>query len=292
MKTKLIINPTAGRGRARKAIPRIKEIFRNRKIDFHTSVTDYYNQATHLAKEASLNGFELIIAAGGDGTVNEVVNGMLESKSCLGVIPLGIGNDFARALNMPFELEKACDIICKDFELKTIDAGKINERYFINGIGIGFDAWVARESRWIRRFSFPGCVYFFAVISTLFKYKTSSLRINFDDTVLEKKILLVAIGNGKSSGAGFLLTPEAEIDDGLIDVCVVDDISRLKILMHLPRAIKGTLETLPYVKTFKTKKLSIQSRDSLLAHVDGELLESCDYQIQVLPKKLKVIIPK
>lgn len=291
MKIKLILNPAAGRGKAKRTIPAIKQIFRDLKVDFEMDITQRPGEATYLSREALRRNFRLIVAAGGDGTINEIVNGIVGSDAILGVIPLGLGNDFAKAIDIPPGLKDACRVI-HNGTTREIDVGKVNNRYFINGLGIGFDAWVAWESHKIRCFFFPKLLYLYTVIRLLFRYKSASIRIDLTDTVLDKKALLIAIGNGKSSGGGFLLTPEAELDDGLIDVCIIDDISRLKLLRQLPKALKGTHKSLPYVTSLKTKRLTVDSSSLLLAHVDGEILEDNHYQIEILPRSLKVITPR
>ena len=290
MKIKLILNPAAGRKKAKRLIPVIKQIFRDKQVDLDLDITQRPGQAFYLSQEAARNNFDIIAAAGGDGTVNEVANGMIDSSSALGVIPLGLGNDFAKAINLPPKLEEACFALCNGVT-KEIDVGRVNNRYFVNAMGIGFDAWVACESQRIRRFFLPNYIYLYAVIRMLFRYKAASVKINLADIVLDKKVLLIAIGNGKSSGGGFLLTPDAELTDGLIDVCIIDDVARLKLLMHLPKTFKGTHKRLPYVTTLKTEKLAVHSSSLLLAHVDGEILEDSQYQIEILPRRLRVIIP-
>ncbi len=291
MKIKLILNPAAGREKAKRVIPVIKQIFRDRRINLDMDVTQRLGEATCLSREASRKNYQIIVAAGGDGTVNEVVNGMTESSSMLGVIPLGLGNDFAKVINIPSKLEEACLAIYNGVA-REIDIGKVNNRYFVNCLGIGFDAWVAYESQRIRGFFLPSFIYLYAVIRMLFKYKAASIRINLADTMLDKKVLLIAIGNGRSSGGGFLLTPDAELDDGLIDACIIDDVARLKLLIHLPEALKGTHKRLPYVTIIKTNRLTVHSSNPVLAHVDGEILEDSHYQIEILPKRLRVIVPK
>lgn len=291
MKIKVILNVAAGRGKAKKAIPTIKDIFKARNLTLDMDVTQGPGEATHLSRQACKKDFDIIVAAGGDGIVNEVVNGMVGSNSALGVIPIGLGNDFAKGMNIPSKLELAC-LTIHEGALKQIDVGKVNDRYFVNGLGIGFDAYVAKESQKIKWFFNPNWIYLYTVLRTLFRYKAPMVKINFDDVTLDKRVLLVAIGNGRSSGGGFLLTPEAEFDDGLMDVCIIEMTERLKLLKSLPKAIRGTHIKLPYVRTLKTKKITIDSSSLLLAHVEGEILQSQRYQIEILPKMLRVMVPR
>jgi len=290
MKIKLIINPEAGRKKTEKVIPAIKEILRDKKLDFDIDVTRRPGEAIHLSQNAAKNNFPIIVAIGGDGTVNEVVNGMIDSESALGVIPLGFGNDFAKGMGIPFKLQEACFAL-SDGVIKHIDIGKINNRYFVSGLGIGFDAWVAWESRKIRQFFPSRWVYLYTAIKGLFRCKPTLVNINLIDRRWDKKVLLVAVGNGRSCGGGFLLTPEAQFDDGLMDVCIVEGVSKLRLFIHFPKALKGTHIRLPYVTTLKTERLTIDSSSLLLAHADGEILEDRFYQIEILPRKLRVIIP-
>ena len=291
MKLKLIVNPAAGRKKAKKAIPAIRQILTEKNINFDIDITSQPGEATYLSQKASKNNFRVIVAVGGDGTIHEVVNGMIEAGCTLGVIPLGLGNDFAKGIGIPFGLQEAC-LAISEGTTRIIDIGKINNRYFVNGLGIGFDALVALESQRIKKFSLTRWIYLCAALKALLTYHAPSVKINLADIILDKKILLVAVGNGKSSGGGFLLTPEAEFDDGLIDVCIIDEVAKTKLLMHLPKAYRGTHVKLPYVSTFKTNRLAINSSSLLLAHTDGEILKDYFYQIEILPKRLKVITPK
>lgn len=290
MKIKLIINPVAGRKSAKRSIPIIKKIFSELSTDFNMEITRYPTQAIDLSKEASKANFDIIVAAGGDGTVNEVVNGMIESRSVLGVIPLGLGNDFAKLIGMPTNLKEACLAIYNG-EVKNIDLGRVNNRYFVNCLGIGFDACVASESRRIGCFIPRKCIYLCSVIKMLFKYKSIPVNIMCADVKLDKEIILIAVGNGKTSGGGFLLTPEAKIDDGLIDVCIIDRVGKLNLFRNLPKVLKGTHRGLPHVSMLKTKKLIVDSSVSLLAHTDGEIIENNHYQIEVLSKRLRIVTP-
>ncbi len=291
MKTKIILNSLAGRGRAKRVIAVIRDIFEDRKIALEMDITQSQGEATSLATEAVKNGFKLIVAAGGDGTINEVVNGIVGTRAIFGVIPIGLGNDFAKGIGVAPKLEDACRVLYEG-AVCEIDVGRINSRYFINGVGIGFDAYVARESQNIRKFLNPDWIYLYTVLSSLFKYKSPKLKISFNNTTLDKKALLIAVGNGKAAGGGFLLTPSAEFDDGLMDVCIIDDQNRLKLLRDLPKAIKGEHVNLPYVKTFKTKEIVVSSTSLLLAHADGEILESGEYKLKILPRALRIMLPK
>ncbi|MEW6095017.1 MAG: diacylglycerol kinase family protein [bacterium] len=292
LKTKLILNPFAGKKRLDKEIETIRKILTSEKLDFELAFTQKPKDGIYLAQKAVEEGFNLIVAVGGDGTINEVVNGIIDFEEViLGIIPIGLGNDFAWMIGLgPKDIEKACKTLSNG-TVKKIDVGVVNNRYFVNGVGIGFDAQVAKE-----RLKYKGMLsglglYLYAVMKTLFKYKSIQANIKLDDKEININLLLIAIGVGKRCGGGFLLTPEAELDDGLFDVCVIQQIGKLKALCSLPKTLKGIHTTMPEVNMYRAKQIIVNLPVPLTGHVDGEIIEGNTYQIGLLPKKLKVMYP-
>ncbi len=301
MKFHFILNPVAGRGKAYRAIKYIRNLLRNKKINHEFSITNSPGDATRIASE-SKDIFDTIIAIGGDGTVNEVMNGLVNSDAKLGVIPLGSGNDFARSLNLSKDIDKAINVIL-DGKISYCDIGKVitklknenneekfSERFFINGIGIGFDATVALESQKIKLLrGLP--LYFAAVIKALLKYKTPNFTIKLDEFITKSKCFLISIGNGKSSGGGFKLTPEADINDSKFDVCYVDDIGLFKIFKMLPSSIKGTHKRYREVHFSKAENIQIFSNNNFVVHADGEIIgkKVNSVEIEIISSNLKVI---
>ncbi len=301
MKFHFILNPVAGRGKAYRAIKYIRNLLRNKKINHEFSITNSPGDAIRIASE-SRDIFDTIIAIGGDGTVNEVMNGLVNSDAKLGVIPLGSGNDFARSLNLSKNIDKAINVIL-DGKISYCDIGKVitklknenneekfSERFFINGIGIGFDATVALESQKIKLLrGLP--LYFAAVIKALLKYKTPNFTIKLDEFITKSKCFLISIGNGKSSGGGFKLTPEADINDSKFDVCYVDDIGLFKIFKMLPSSIKGTHKRYREVHFSKAENIQIFSNNNFVVHADGEIIgkKVNSVEIEIIPSNLKVI---
>ncbi len=290
LKTKLILNPYAGKKRLDKEIDIIKKTLSDQKLDFELAFTQKPKDGIYLAKKAAEEGFNLIVSAGGDGTINEVVNGIIGFEEViLGVIPIGLGNDFAWMLGLcPKDIEMACKTLCHG-TVKKIDVGMVNDRYFVNGLGIGFDAQVARERLKYKGILRGVSLYLYAVIKTLFKYKFTPTNITLDGKTININSLLIAIGGGKRCGGGFLLTPEAILDDGLFDVCIIQQIGKLKALCNLPKTLKGTHTTMHEVNMYRAKQISVQLPVLLIAHVDGEIIEGSTYQIELLHRKLKVI---
>ncbi|RCK77284.1 MAG: Transcription regulator [contains diacylglycerol kinase catalytic domain] [Ignavibacteriae bacterium] len=300
MKYHFILNPVAGRGKAYRAIKYIRNLLREKDLNHEFSITNAPGDATKLAYE-SKNFFDTIVAIGGDGTVNEVMNGLVNSNTKLGVIPLGSGNDFARSLKVSNKIDKAIDIILNE-KIIYCDVGKvktknintqdkpISERFFINGIGIGFDATVALESQKIKLIrGIP--LYMVAVMKALLKYRTPKFYLKLDNFITKSKYFLIAIGNGQSSGGGFKLTPEAKLNDSKFDVCYVEDIGLLKIFKMLPSSIKGTHKRFKEVHYTKAENIEVTSQNNFVVHVDGEIIgtQVNSIEISLIPKKLKVI---
>jgi diacylglycerol kinase (ATP) len=298
LKTHIVLNPYAGRWKGAKLYQKILQYARAIKYLERFQLTTAPGEAIQIAKETKA---ELIVAAGGDGTVNEVVNGILQSGSekLLGVIPIGSGNDFAKMLNLkPFKIEMAIESLKRKTTI-TSDVGLIEllrndgtsgSRFFINGVGIGFDAMTADESRKIKHLrGIP--LYTLALLKTLAKYKTPEMNIRIDDKNISGRIFLVAIGNGKSAGGGFLLTPDARINDEVFDVCLVNDLSIFRVLQVLPTVLKGKHTKYPEVTMMKAREIEIKSDSDLVLHADGEIIGTNLrwIKISIIPKAVEVI---
>jgi len=289
-----IVNSTAGRGKAGNKISNLITSLNEHKLDFEIELTKAPKHAIQLVQDAIKKGFNNIIAVGGDGTLNEVVNGvMLSGKSeevNVGIIPEGGGNDFAANFNLSSNINKAVDTLQK-FNLRKIDVGKIENRYFVNALGIGFDARAAQISNKIKHLNgLPR--YLLAVIKALVSLKPFEAEVKLDDYTYNSPFLLIAIGNGKYTGGGFLLTPEAIVDDGFLDICFIKTISRGRILSLLPSAIKGQHLKEPEVDLKQSKTIEVITKTPLPFYTDGELPELINplhFKIELLPKKLNLI---
>ncbi|MFC1887678.1 diacylglycerol/lipid kinase family protein, partial [Candidatus Cloacimonadota bacterium] len=222
-----IVNSMAGRGKTGRMLSDLITSLNHHGFDYDVEVTKAPLHAIELVCEYVKKGFRKIVAVGGDGTVNEVVNGIMKSKKVdeikFGVIPEGGGNDFARNLNLDDNIERNLKILKRGYT-KGVDVGKVEDNYFINAFGLGFDAEVAANSRAIRLLNgLPR--YILAIMKTLLKLKERKITIEINGETFERSILLMSIGNGVSAGGGFLLTPNALIDDGVYDVCIIRSLS-------------------------------------------------------------------
>jgi len=288
----VILNPNAGKGTGRRLFARIEKLLKAQGLVFEVLETTGPGHATELARAAIEHGASAVVTAGGDGTVREVVNGIARSNVVLGIIPVGSGNDFVKSINLPRELEPACRLISNG-AVRAFDLGRVGTTYFANAVGIGFDALVVIEAnriRWLR--GLP--LYVGSVFKAMLRYDCPQTVIELDGTRLEQSILLAACANGQYYGGGFHVAPEAKPDDGLLDVCVIDHVSRWKILQKLIYVIRGTHARLPEVRFYRARRVLLTSPDILYVQADGDLLPEADphrVEVELLPRALKIIVP-
>ncbi len=292
MRATLIVNPEAGRGLGRELGPAVGRYLH--ELGLPTRILNSTGQGDVEAKvRAALQEKpQVVVIAGGDGTVHEAVNGWLKAGggAPLGVIPVGTGNDFAKMLDLTDDWREACWRIVRG-DTRLVDAGRCNDYYFANGLGIGFDAQVALEAndiRWIR----GNAVYGIALAKILLlQHSRPRVKVRHDGEEFETDITLLTVNNGRVEGGAFVMAPDAEIDDGLFDVVVAKGMGRMGILQLLPQVLKGQHMSHPKVMKFRTARLTIESDEPLPVHADGELHYTgpTKLDIELLPKKLEVI---
>ncbi len=294
-KALIVFNPQAGRGRGYKRAEEVRQALQAAGIEYESVVSEARGQAIELARRAALAGWKLIVAAGGDGTVNEVVNGLMLAEaegaaSRLGVLPIGSGNDFAASLGIPLNLREAAKRLARA-QVRRIDLGCINGRYFDNNAGLGFEAMINVEAHritWLR----GQPQYLLAVFRAMASYPLPVVDITKDDGHrLAKQILMISVGNSRRNGGGFLVNPDAVPDDGLLDLCIVDAISRPQILRLLPKAMTGSHRGEPAVELTRSTHLIVESADPLPVHADGEILWNDAHRVEITvePGRLEVI---
>jgi len=285
-----IVNPAAGGGKRMEAITEIESFFQEKSLNFEMVLTKAPKQATELAKKAANNGYKNIVAVGGDGTVNEVVNGLVGTDATLGIIPIGSGNDFSRAIGLARNINKDLKILLAK-KTKEIDLGFVNNRYFVDGLGVGFDAEASMKVRKFLKYVNGFLAYLASVLRTLVTYQFPQVKITLDNgQIIKTGILMMAVMNGPRYGAGFYIAPSAKIDDGLFTICLIEKCSRFYALRQIPKVLKGTHVKLPIVKIITSKDVKIESKSFLPAHVDGEILQPQQkFEAKIVPKCLKVI---
>lgn len=301
---KIILNPQSGKGATGRRVAEIEQALHEVGLNYHLSLTERPWHAVELAQAAVADGYDVIVAVGGDGTVNETVNGLLSCQdqngknAVLGVLPVGRGNDFCFANRIPLDFKTACQTLAAG-RVRTIDAGRITckqeaiRRYFGNGVGIGFDAVVSRLANQARLSGFLG--YFIAALQTMYiYYQAPEMQIELSNEVIRQRSLMVSIMNGRRAGGGFLMAPHGNPGDGVFDLCIAKNISKAGILRLIPRFMQGTQETHPAIQVKKDTCVTVRALDGRLpVHVDGEVLytDVQEIRVEILPGCLQVIAP-
>lgn len=298
----IILNPIAGKGTALKSLPRINELLSQYKLNFEITQTEYPGHAVTIARKAAEDGYDFVIAAGGDGTANEVLNGLMLNKAAdgflpvMGIIPVGRGNDFAYGANIPADVEEACALLASQ-PRKWIDIGHVSGGdqpegiYFGNGVGVGFDAvvgFIAAKMKLTGMLS-----YLVAALKTIFVYfKPPTVEVKFADKSLVVPALMVSVMNGRRMGGGFMMAPSASTTDGLLNLCIVREVPQFSMFGLIGKFMKGTHEADAAVTTDKTDRLTITAQKGTLpVHADGNTVsEECkEITIQLLPRSLEII---
>ncbi len=288
MHLKLIINPVAGGITVRKSRD-IIDFFKRNTASASVDYTTKPHEATNLAQMAVKQNFDAIVAVGGDGTVNEVVNGIAGAQVALGIIPGGSANDFSKELNIPANLTEACQTIIES-NTKRIDMGKVNDRYFINVAGVGLDAQVSEAAN-ESTFKVKGwLLYVFALSKVLIASQPKEFNLALDGKSRRIKAWQISVGNGGQFGGGMKIAPIADTSDGLFDVCVIKDVSKWSVFYYLPLVILGKHLSLSNVALYRAKEVEIISL-GCLGHADGEVIKGDIFKFELLPQALDVIVP-
>jgi len=285
----LIVNPEAGSRSTMKALPDIERLLRARGADYEFHFTKERGHATELVREIGAD-FDVIVSVGGDGTINEIINGMPDIDKPMGILPIGTGNDFARSCSMqPGELEKAVDVLLAH-DVKEIDVGEANGRRFVNVMGLGFEGR-ANDIGKMLSFLKGTPKYLIAIGGTYLTYRKMPLKINFNDVEIDEKVFLMSIGNGWNVGGGLQLTPKAKLDDGVFDICYIQHISRFRILQVFPKLYDGTIDQVEDYESYQTREIHIKSERPIPAHVDGESFDpvQTEFKVRLIPQAVKII---
>lgn len=292
-KAKIIVNPAANHEETAKIVGNVEQFFKN-KLDFDLALTSKPKEAISISGD--LKGYDLVIAVGGDGTSHEVVNGLALSdnrETAIGFLPTGSGNDFARMLGISSDFPKACEQILNG-KTKLVDIGKVNDTYYNNSLGIGFDARVAATAAEMKKVSSRTglLLYLSALFHILFNdYYCHDISFKYDDgDWVDKKVVMMAANIGITYGGGFHITPHAINDDGLLDVCYVDELPVLEVMLRVPFVIPGKHEWMKPFHSFRVRKLTVRSEKELPVQADGETFSAKVLEIEVVPKALKVVI--
>ena len=288
MQLLIIVNPISGRSSKKSVIREISSHIDMRKYEVTIRFTSYSGHATELATVAVREGVDVVVAVGGDGTVNEVAKALAGSQAVLGIIPCGSGNGLARHLHIPMNVRKAIDII-NSCDVETIDTLTVNGMPCFCTAGVGYDAHVSEEYS-----KAPGrglVTYVKKAVGEWFSYEPQEYIIKSDDRVIQRRALTITCANANQWGNGFHVAPKASLKDGLIDVTIIHPIKLINAI-PMPLQILGySFDRNPDVECFKTSKLLIKRRNNNAIHIDGEpIITEKDLRIEMRHASLKVII--
>lgn len=299
-----IVNLQARNGRCQRVWRTIEDQLEELSVPYQVYFTEYQGHAveltTSIIHEANANSI-IIVVVGGDGTLHEVVNGAVHrSNISIGFIPGGSGNDFSRGFQIPKNPKDALALILEGRFQTVVDTGKIcmgeEQSYFINNMGVGFDATICKEVNQsklkakLNRLSLGSLVYAIVLIKLLFTYKCSDMRVNIDG--LEKSfenVWFVTIANQIYFGGGMKISPEASVTDGLLDLTIVQNLSRWKLLFVFITVFWGGHTQFREVKTFTGKSISIYGDEQVLIHADGEVIGKAPVKVDVCEHSLRVL---
>ena len=300
-RAKVIVNPVAGANSTYRKWPRISRLLRHVGLSFDYEYTEGVGHAIELARSAVGNGYRYLVAVGGDGTINEVANGILHSSDAsnmaLGVISTGTGSDFARSVGIPRHYINACSSLTSARKL-LIDIGVVEyrskgqslQRFFVNAAGIGFDAAAVETTEHIPKYLGGTIPYVAGLLRTLLGYRNKSVVLHIGDRVEAACILSVVVANGSYLGGGMHVAPEASLNDNLLDVVVIGDIGKFDLLKSLPMVYKGTHGAHRKVNIEKAANISVETPERVLVHADGELLGEGPASFWLMPAALSVVV--
>ncbi|MDP1747652.1 MAG: YegS/Rv2252/BmrU family lipid kinase [Bacteroidota bacterium] len=290
MKKKIcfIVNPISGVGR-HKVVEKLIDQHLNRTLfDYEIVYTKAAKHATELAKQAVATDFNIVVAVGGDGSVNEVARGLIGSTTAMAIMPAGSGNGFARHMKIPLDLKKAMNIINNAKEA-SIDTIQLNNETFINVAGVGFDAHIGWEFAKFGKRGFSS--YLKVIIREFPKFKVQDYELIINGIPLHKKAFLISFANGSQWGNNAHIAPLADVADGLMDIAILKNFSFWNVISIGYKLFRKTIYLSPHLETIKAKEVLVKQTNSI-AHIDGEPIEvGHSISIKVNPLSLRVIIP-
>jgi len=299
MKAMLIFNPAAGQRDVRDELDEVIAYLRACGWEIILRQTMGPGDATTYAREAAANRFDVALAVGGDGTLGQVASGLVGSECALGVLPVGTGNVWAHMMGLPVWtpvyrtalLDSARALVSG--QVRRVDMGKAGDRYFILWSGIGFDAQVAREIEPLReiRRSFGNVTYLVTSIALSLGLRGTRMTVTIDGKAFRQRVLLIVVSNAQLYGSSWMLAPQAQLDDGLLDVYIFKGGNTLDIFRHLFMVLLGKHQQDPKMEIYRARSVTIRGERSFPLHTDGDPAGNTPVTITVAPKALNVIVP-
>jgi YegS/Rv2252/BmrU family lipid kinase len=284
----ILVNPSAGGGRARKLLPQVEQALDARRAVFRVQRTRDLRHGVEQALGAIEAG-ELPVVMSGDGMVGAIGGAMAGSETPLGIIPGGRGNDLARVLGIPDDPEAAVEVLAGR-RTRTIDVGEVNGARFLGIVSVGFDSEanrLANETRWLR----GNLVYAYAALRTLARWKPARFTVRVDEERHRFTGYSVSVANNQAFGGGMFIAPDAELDDGLFDIVAVGAVGKLRFVANLPKVFKGTHVAEDEVQVFRARHLELTASSAYPVYADGEHIADLPASLRVLPRALRIVVP-
>lgn len=267
-KTLVIVNPISGVGRQKKIETTLKENLNHDLYDYTVVYTEHIHHGRDLAREAAAEGLDCVVAVGGDGSVNDVVQGLRGSDTRLGIIPCGSGNGLARSLKIPLQPALAVRCLNQQYQ-QTIDTITVNDRWVVaNAAGVGFDAYISKIMQKAKTRGLPA--YTNLILREYANYKESVYRLKLDGRTVEREAWFIAVANSRQFGYNLAVAPKAKLDDGLIDISIIDKVPLDHMPISLPLAFSNHLDLSQHVEMFRTKEVVIEGNTDKWVNLDGE----------------------
>jgi diacylglycerol kinase (ATP) len=288
---KVIYNPVAGRGRARRHVAEVEAKLRALGANVECEASSSPPDLVRRAAEASRGGFDRVVVCGGDGTLNLAVREFDFARSVLALVPTGSGDDFAHVLGIPRNIGEACAVAVGG-DIREVDVALANGIRYLGVAGLGFDSEVADYANRNVRFLRGSLVYLYSILRVLPRFRPRQVRISSDGKMRYEVIMFAAIGNSRQYGGGIRITPAAIIDDGQLDLCVVHKTSRFQLLKTLPRAYTGKHVTHAFVETRRGTEFHFASDIPMAVYADGEPLTHTPVSFTLAPERLRIAVPR
>ncbi len=282
----VINNPTSGsRRKNQRAVRAFGDFAGAKNLDFELFETTTTDNAESIVSSRFENRFTDLVIIGGDGTINEAING-LNYDVPVSIISAGTGNDFVKNLPTLAKIESQLEAIVSNNTMR-IDVGHCNDRKFLNGVGVGFDGQIVEDMRSKKVPLLKGhAKYYFHVLQILASFSEKRFKYTLDESFRQDELILMTVGNGTTFGGGFKLMPDAKIDDGLLEICTIGQLAGWKRFLHIGKLSNGTHGKLPMVQFHQASKVNIDSDETLFAHADGEAIGHPPYEIEILAESL------
>ncbi len=285
MRLRLIYNPAAGRGRAKQHAREVEQHLRALGATVAPYASSSPEDLTREAAESSRSAYDRVVICGGDGTLNLALRKFDLARSTLALIPLGSGDDFARVNGIPRDVRAACTVAVSGV-VREVDVALANGLRYAGVAGLGFDSEVARFANERVKHIHGSPVYLYATLRVLPSFKPRCVRIDG----AEEEIMLAVFGNSPQYGGGIKIAPQALLDDGLLDACIVHRTSRLQLLKTLPRAYRGTHIRSSFVETRRSREFYVESDSPMDVYADGEALTTTPVRFGIAPAKLRIVV--